>query len=278
MREAALRLFGRGFNDAETDLPALAGFLNPSMNDRMQKAALARLAQSSNPKVAEAMLAGWSQRPPSLRGAIITTLLSRDPWALRLLQAVADGVVNQAEVSASSRQSLARHTNAAIRQRSQELLPIGGSGERAKVVAKYQVVSDLHGDAVKGATVFKTVCFTCHSYLGQGFAVGPDLKAFYNKSSSDFVTAILDPNAAVEPRYASYAIATQDGRTLTGVIANETATSLEIVQPGGIHETVLRPDIREIRATGLSLMPEGLEQAMTPQDMADLIAFLKSGG
>jgi putative heme-binding domain-containing protein len=109
-------------------------------------------------------------------------------------------------------------------------------------------------------------------------AVGPDLKAFYNKSASDFVTAILDPNAAVEPRYASYVVVTRDGRSLTGIIGNETASSIDVVQPGGIRESLLRSDVREIRATGSSLMPEGLEQAITPQDMADVIAYLKSGG
>jgi putative heme-binding domain-containing protein len=109
-------------------------------------------------------------------------------------------------------------------------------------------------------------------------AVGPDPKAYYDKSVSDFVTAILNPNAAVEPRYAAYAVTLRDGRALTGVIANETATNLEVVQPGGIRESVLRTDLREIRAIGLSLMPDGLEQAITPQDMADLIAYLKSGG
>ena len=143
---------------------------------------------------------------------------------------------------------------------------------------KYQVVSELKGDAVQGATVFKTVCVACHSYIGQGMAVGPDLKAFYNKSASDFVTAILDPNAAVEPRYAAYILTTKDGRALTGVIANETATSIEVVMPGGVRENVLRGDLGEIRATGLSLMPDGLEQVLPPQGMADLIAFLKSGG
>src|SRR6185436_1748939 len=126
--------------------------------------------------------------------------------ALRLLQAVADGTVNPAEVPPASRQALARHSNATIRERSEKLLPVGGSAARASIVAKYQTVTGLRGDAVKGATVFKTVCFACHSYIGQGMVVGPDLKAFYNKSASDFVTAILDPNAAVEPRFAGYVV------------------------------------------------------------------------
>ena len=224
------------------------------------------------------MLAAWTQHPPSLRTQIIGTLPGRDVWAMRLLQAIESGLINPAEVPPASRQTLARHSNATVRERSAKLLPVGGAGERAKVVEKYQVVSELKGDAVKGAAIFKTACSTCHSYIGQGMAVGPDLKAFYNKSTPDFVTAILNPNAAVEPRYAAYLVTIKEGRTLTGVIASETATSIEVVMPGGVRENVLRSDLREIRATGTSLMPDGLEQVMPPQDMADLIAFLKSGG
>lgn len=276
-REAALRLFGRGFGDTARELSLLKALLG-SNQAPVQKAAVAALARISSEGAADAMLAGWPQHPPSLRTQIIGTLLGRDAWALRLLQAIESGVINPAEVPAASRQTLARHSNATVRELSAKLLPIGGAGERAEVVKKFQGVADMKGDAVKGATVFKTVCFACHSYIGQGMAVGPDLKAFYNKSASDFVTAILNPNVAVEPRYAAYVVTTKDARAFTGVVANETATSLEVVMPGGMRETVLRSDLREIRAAGISLMPDGLEQAMSAQDMADLIAFLKSGG
>lgn len=281
-REAALRLFGRGFNDAARDLVLLADFLKPSdgavVSDSIQKTALALLARAPSPEAAEAMLSDWSRRAPSVRASIITTLLARDAWTLRLLQAVDDAVISPAELSAANRQTLEGHANDAIRQRAAELLPPVDNSQRAVVVAKYQGVGDLTGDAVKGAQVFMTACAVCHDYLGQGVAVGPNLKAYYNKSASDFTTAILDPNAAVEPRYVSYAITTADERTLVGVIANESAASLEVVQPGGIRETILRTDIDGIRATGLSLMPDGLEGAISPQAMADLIAYLKSGG
>lgn len=279
-RVAALRLLGRGFNDPGSDVPLLSEFLRPGVSDALQKAALAMLARSAGPEAAEAMLSDWTQRTPSLRSAILTHLLAREAWTRRLLKAVEDGVVSPVEVTASHRQTLAAHPDDAIRKQAQGLLPVAKSSqnERAAAVAKYAEVDKLKGDAVRGATVFKNTCFVCHSYLGQGLEVGPNLKAYYNKSTSDFVTAILDPNAAVEPRYVSYAVTTVDERTLIGVIANESAASLEVVQPGGIKETILRPDIKSIRATGISLMPDGLEQAMSPQDMADLIAYLKSGG
>ena len=277
-RQSALRLFGRGFNDPVRDIPLLSEYLRPAVSDTIQKTALAMLMRTSSPEAADAMLSDWSLRTPSVRAPIITTLLVRDLWIERLLQAVEDAVISPAEITASNRQTLETHSNEAIRKRAKDLLPVADNRERKTVVAKYQSVADLKGDAVHGATVFKTACAVCHDYLGLGMVVGPNLKAYYNKSAADFVTAILDPNAAVEPRYASYTIATRDKRTLVGVIANESAASLEIVQPGGVRETILRPDIEGIKATGLSLMPDGLEQAITPQHMADLIAYLKSGG
>lgn len=277
-REDALQLFGRGFSDPAADMAALAQFLKPGIADQIQNAALQALGHFTDAGVAEVILADWSQRTPSMRTAMIGTLMSREDWIMRMLKAVADGVMNANEISTYNREALRVHNTPTIRDLSLKLFPVADSAARTKVVANYQLVASLTGDALKGAVVFKNVCSTCHAYLGQGNAVGPDLKAFYNKSASDFVTAILNPNAAIEPRYAGYVVTTKDNRTLTGVIANESAASLEVVQPGGLKETLLRTDVREIKATGLSLMPEGLEAAMKPQDMADLISYLKSGG
>src|SRR5213078_2242679 len=97
-------------------------------------------------------------------------------------------------------------------------------------------------------------------------------------SPQDFLVAILDPNAAIEPRFLNYQVETSDGRSLSGVVTAETATSLTLVQGGGLEEKILRSDIAEIKASNLSMMPEGLEQNLTPQGLADLIAYLKHSG
>jgi len=108
--------------------------------------------------------------------------------------------------------------------------------------------------------------------------VGPNLAEFAGKSSADFVVAMLDPNAAINPNYIAYNVETKEGRSLSGIVRNETSAGLTLVQGGGVRESIVRRDIGSIRASALSLMPEGLEQALSPQDMADLIAWLKSGG
>jgi putative heme-binding domain-containing protein len=277
LRTAAIRLFGRGFNDSQKDLPQLATHLDPAAPLPFQKAALDTLARSRSDQTPAILVGGWARHGPAMRTAIIGTLLSRDAWTAALLDAVEKGVVAPSDIPAASRERLAKYANESIRKRALALLPDRPS-DRAAVVAKYQVVANLAGHAEKGATVFKTICSVCHNYLGQGQEVGPNVTTFRNKSVQDFLIAILDPNAAVEPRYTAYSVQTKDGRSLYGVISSESATTLVITQPGGVRETILRSDIATLTSAARSLMPEGLEQAISPQELADLIAYLKGGG
>ena len=96
-----------------------------------------------------------------------------------------------------------------------------------------------------------------------------------DRSSQYLLTSILDPNAAVEGRYVAYRVQTTDDRDLLGLITDETAAGFSVLSGNGLRETVKRSEIRALKSTGLSLMPDGLEQALTPQGLADLIAFLQ---
>ena len=88
--------------------------------------------------------------------------------------------------------------------------------------------------------------------------------------------SILDPNRAVDNNYFGYTVTTQDGRVLTGIIAAETASSITLKQPEGKVEVILRDEIDELKGSGLSLMPVGLEKNIDAAQMADLITFLKN--
>ncbi len=274
-REAAIRLLGRS-SELTADLPLFAEFLQPTANLRLQKAALDSMQRSRSPEVAKLILADWSLRSPSLRTTIIDALLTRDEWTGELLAALEGKTVSTTEISLVNRQRLAASKNEAIQKRAAAIFESSKPEGRAAVVAKYKVVNDLTGDRAHGAAVFEKNCSSCHAFRGVGHAVGPDLAALHDKPADYLVYNILDPSAVIEPRFINYQVELKDGRTLSGIINGETATSLTLVQGGGAKEKILRSDIAEMRAAKLSLMPEGLEQAMTPQDLADLIAHLKS--
>ena len=141
----------------------------------------------------------------------------------------------------------------------------------------YRGVADLKGNAARGAQLFGGNCATCHKFRGMGTAIGPDLGTMSDKPVATLLVAILDPNQAVDPVYVYYIGYTKDNRDVSGVITSESPNSLTLRNAGGGEDTVLRSDLKELKSSGLSLMPDGFENVLNPQALADLIAFIQSG-
>jgi putative heme-binding domain-containing protein len=134
----------------------------------------------------------------------------------------------------------------------------------------------LKGDAAKGKVLFKETCASCHKLEGVGEAVGPDLAAIKNRGLESVLTNILDPNREVLPQYYSYLLITDGDVILSGMISVETANTVTIRKTDGMSETVQRVNIASLRSTNLSAMPEGLEDKLDLQAMADLLGYLIS--
>src|SRR5207248_6383361 len=131
---------------------------------------------------------------------------------------------------------------------------------RQDVVAAYQKALQLQGDAARGKQIFKKECSSCHQLEGVGNAIGADLSAIRDRGTEAVLLNILDPNREVKPQFLSYSLVTDAGRSITGMITAETANSITLRRSDGTSETVLRVHIEELRSTGLSFMPEGLEK------------------
>ena len=97
------------------------------------------------------------------------------------------------------------------------------------------------------------------------------------KPTEQLVLGILDPNAAMEARYQSFTARTKNGDEVSGIIVAETPTTLTLRAPNRPDETLLRAELKDLVASGLSLMPEGLENAFNPQQLADLLAYINRG-
>jgi len=109
-----------------------------------------------------------------------------------------------------------------------------------------------------------------------GRALAHVFETVREKSPEQIMLNVLDPNREVDPKYLTYLAITDDGRTLTGIIAAETATSITLKRAENQHNTLLRVNIEELKSTGKSIMPEALENEIDHQAMADLIAYLRS--
>jgi putative heme-binding domain-containing protein len=124
--------------------------------------------------------------------------------------------------------------------------------------------------------VFQKACSAYHQLEGVGTPIGAELNAIGNQGSETILLHILEPNREVKPQFLSYVLVTSTGRIVTGMITAETATGLTLRRADGTSETVLRVDIEELRSTGVSFMPEGLEKQIDVPAMADLLAYLKA--
>ena len=117
---------------------------------------------------------------------------------------------------------------------------------------------------------------SCHRANGAGQDVGPDLATIQNRTPESLLAEILAPNREILANYTQYVVMLEDGRLASGMIATESPTSISLKRAEGVQETILRQNIEEIRGSGKSLMPEGLEQSISLEEMSDLITFLKN--
>jgi putative heme-binding domain-containing protein len=243
----------------------------------MQAAAIAALSKRREAEGTQLLLNHWKGLTPSLRAAAVDGLLSRVESAKLLLDAVAAKKVLVMEIDAPRRQRMMQYPDKTVRARAGELFAQTINADRQKVIDGFAAALTLAGDAKKGKEIFGKTCATCHRLADVGNAVGPDLMSVGDKSSQGLMVAILDPNRAVEPRYINYIATTNDDQTLTGLLASESATSITLMGAEGKPVTLRRGDLKDLRSSNTSLMPDGLEAGMTGQELADLMAFVRAG-
>ena len=230
-----------------------------------------RLVSKLQPKGGEQfLLEGWDQRTPALRMQIIETLLSNDAWTTALLKRP-----EAKACDAATRARLMKHPKKNIASLAERTFADSVSATRAAVVEKFKPALKLTGDVARGKTVFATVCISCHKLDGVGLELGPDLRSVVQHDPEKLLNSILDPSAIIEPGFMAYHCTMKSGEQLYGVIATETSASLTLKMAGNVTKSVLRSEIASLKSTGTSLMPDGLEAALTPQSLADVIAYLK---
>lgn len=273
MRAAAAGVVARDEVDRAAALRLLGGLLEPKVAPEVQRAAIAGLAASGEASVPALLLGRLSSFSPASRGTAVEALLSREAWAFTLTEQLRD--TSSVTLDAAQRARLLKHSSKRVRDLAATVFAAGGA--RSEVVERYRSALKLAGDSTRGRAVFSRLCVACHKVGNEGQQVGPDLQSVAGHPPDKLLANILDPSADVQPGYGAYQCELSDGTEVYGLIAVETGNSVTIKLPDGTARVVLRKDIKSLRGLNASLMPEGLEAALTPQDMADLIGFLRGG-
>ncbi len=267
-----------GISGAPRALDALGSLLDARQPAAVQLAALQALGQGNDPAVGGLVVSHWKAMSPGVRREATELLFSRRDRLEHLIGALESGRLAAAEIDSDRLKQLRTYKDAPLRARAIRIIDkaVVTSQDRKATLEAFQGALTLAGRPEQGHAVYLKVCATCHRLLGEGVEVGPDLATVAGRPADNLLLHILDPNREVVANYVNYNVATTDGRTISGIIAAESATALTLKHAQGVMDVVPRSQIEVIASTGLSLMPEGLEKGESPQDLADLIAFLKS--
>jgi putative membrane-bound dehydrogenase-like protein len=272
-RTATLSLL-TGVETAE--LEKVRGLLHPRQPIALQIAAVAALTSDDKPEIVTFLLKDWDAYSPRMQEAILSAVFSRQDRLPLLLDSIEKKILQPSSLPPLRQTQMLENPNSAIRERAKELLASRAtSSDRKQVLDRYRESLTLKRDVRRGEKVFELQCMKCHQLNGRGFAVGPDLAAVQNRPDESLLIDILDPSSTITAGYRAYLVVTQNGKAYTGTLAAETATSITLRREKGEQDVLLRRDIDQMTACSKSLMPEGIEKEINPQDMANLMGYLR---
>ncbi|MEI9897794.1 MAG: PVC-type heme-binding CxxCH protein, partial [Chthoniobacter sp.] len=257
--------------------PALMTVAMSKESFDLRTAAIRAAASFDEAEVAGGLLAAkrWAAIAPAEREMTLGALLAQPAQVPRVIDAIEAGALPKNALSAAQRTALSKSKDASIRERVTKLLGAAADGDRMKVYEAEKAVLDLTPNPKHGGEIFKNICATCHRLNQEGHQVGPDLLDIRSQPKESILLHIVVPDFEIAPGFAASNIELKDGRFLAGIVISDAPESVTVRQPLGVEENIPRSHITSLTASEHSLMPPGLEAAMSKQDMADLLSFLK---
>ena len=144
-----------------------------------------------------------------------------------------------------------------------------------KKTARYTALAAKPGDPAKGKVVV-ALCQSCHMINGQGGLIGPNLSGAGAMGTEAVLRNIIDPNAAIEAAYRIFQVKLKAGEVIEAFYVSEDATAYVLRQPGGADRRVPKAEVASAQYLRRSLMPEGLLDGFTDDQVTDLFAYLKT--
>ncbi|MGE4550383.1 MAG: c-type cytochrome, partial [Opitutales bacterium] len=252
----------------------LVELIVPSQPKEIRHAAMRSSAQTDDLKHGKKLLGLHPMLGPEDRSMLVDALLARKALQPLVLDALESARLPLHAVSVNQRRRFTN--NSATKARAAKLFDAGEKSDRVKVYLELKKVLELPADPAAGKPIFQRACASCHRLGSVGYTVGPDLTGLRNQPADALLLHLIVPNREVYPSYVLYLAETIDGQTHAGILAEESSRSVTLVLPLGKRETIPRNKLKSLRASPVSLMPDGLEQTMTRRELANLLAFLRN--
>ena len=296
----------RHLGDTESTQESLSIIQNPKAPTEERRKALQSLALRQRPELVKEFptllddnqlridvlraIAGYDSEPlaktlidryprftPAEKAEAIQTLASRSKSGWLLTQAISKKVIPKKDVPTYVARQLRRVVGSGFVE---VWGPIDHVSFDEKAYEKYRnLLTDKNISASspeKGRLIFKKTCAPCHKMYGDGGIIGPDLTGS-NRANVDYLLGnILDPSGEIQDDYKMVVITTRDGRTYVGNIAKETERQLTLRIVGQDAVAINKSDIQTRETTPVSMMPSGLLENLTDQEVTELMAYMRT--
>lgn len=240
-----------------------------------RQAAVALLALSDEDNVGGQFLAAWTSATPALRATLVDALVARTQRISAVLAALEAGELQATAFAVGHRSRLLERADSHQRSRLEQLFLRAAPPNVEAALAKFQAALAGPRDPDRGGLLFEKHCAVCHKVKAKGGVVGPELSQAFLRAEETLLRDILAPSEKISSGYDAYVVATSNGQQFSGVLAGESATSVTLRLADGAEKSLLRKDIESLAGAGVSLMPEGFAEALSPQDCADLLGWIK---
>ncbi|HWL07912.1 MAG TPA: PVC-type heme-binding CxxCH protein [Planctomicrobium sp.] len=279
-RFALIETFGE--IDLPQAVPALLGLLR-SPSSGIKKAALQSLTRYSDPKIGQQICALFQSTLPDehgLREASFRVLASRGVWTTQLLDLIERNHLPARAVPHDIVQQLRLHPDEQLQERINRIWgrTRESSEEKTAEIARVRKLltgtSATEANMAQGKQLYTKHCATCHTLFSEGGQIGPNLTG-YERSNLDFMLlAVIDPSAGIREEYIQFQVVTEDGRILTGLVIDQTPTTVTIRSANNQTTVLAREEIEILQAMTSSLMPEGLLKDLSEEETVALFQYL----
>ncbi len=268
-------------------IPHFLTILEHASSEGVRSAALGALQQLPSEQATQKIIAFYPKFSPPLRARAIQLLAARPASAAELMTAVEAGVIPLKEVSMEQVRQMAGLKVPALTARIQKMwgkFQSDSPTDKQNFINELKLVLKPSGAAgrepkpnlVEGKKLFQQSCGVCHKLFGEGNSIGPDLTGVDRKDIDFLLANIVNPSGYIRNEYVAFELETKDGEVVSGLMADSNPGSVTILSRSNEKRVVPRDNIKTLNESATSLMPEGLLEPLQPQQLIDLIGYLRS--
>ncbi len=276
-RTAIARMLGEV--KADESLQPLLEVSVTAPDAELQRAALTAVSAFDEPAIGERLLGAFANFSDEVRPAFFDLMLSRTDWTRQLAAQISSGAIAPGVIPSDVVEQLRRHPDAAIAALATHQFGAGKSINAADSKQRIQQLRDVlaegTGNPYAGEAVFTKQCAACHKLFHKGGNVGPDLTPYQRGNLETLLSSVIQPSAEIREGFEYMALMTMDGRILTGFVTDQDTQIVTLRVKAGEDIRVERKDVDSIAPVGRSLMPDGLLEGMSDQQLRDFFAYLR---